>query len=128
MYQRLVPCPSCARHVRAADATCPFCAAALSVDAGARAVPAAPQRLGREAEPRREVVDEASLAPQPSHLVGGQRREALDLRDAARRRALGGRRAAERWRRLAVREEAPGLPHGFFRVLDGGRALAVTGE
>ena len=29
MDTRLLPCPSCARHVRAFEAACPFCAAAL---------------------------------------------------------------------------------------------------
>jgi hypothetical protein len=28
---RLLPCPSCDRHVRASEAACPFCAAALPV-------------------------------------------------------------------------------------------------
>jgi hypothetical protein len=46
MYHPMIPCPSCRRHVRAA-ASCPFCAAALPVDA--RAVPSAGTRLGRGA-------------------------------------------------------------------------------
>lgn len=43
----LVPCPSCSRHVRAAERACPFCAAALPADLGAHAVPAATRRLDR---------------------------------------------------------------------------------
>src|SRR5262245_39461753 len=34
-----VPCPSCSRHVRVAEAACPFCSAALPDDLAARAVP-----------------------------------------------------------------------------------------
>jgi hypothetical protein len=49
MYQPLVPCPSCQRHVLAAEATCPFCAAILPSDLGGRVIPGAPQRLGRAA-------------------------------------------------------------------------------
>ena len=41
MYQPLAPCPGCARHVRVADPTCPFCgasfAAALSPTRGLEA-------------------------------------------------------------------------------------------
>lgn len=43
----LVPCPSCARHVRAAESACPFCATSLPSDLAARAVPPAPRRLER---------------------------------------------------------------------------------
>lgn len=43
-----VPCPSCRRHVRDSDASCPFCAAALPTAAStAPTVPA--RRLGRAA-------------------------------------------------------------------------------
>jgi hypothetical protein len=49
MYQPLVPCPGCDRHVRTTDAACPFCAARLPADLARRAVPSAPQRLGRAA-------------------------------------------------------------------------------
>ncbi len=49
MYEPLIPCPSCARHVRARESACPFCAATLPADPGARAVPATPGRLGRAA-------------------------------------------------------------------------------
>jgi hypothetical protein len=45
----LVPCPSCARHVRAGEGACPFCSSALPVDLAARAVPAATRRLSRVA-------------------------------------------------------------------------------
>lgn len=44
----LLPCPSCARHVRQTESGCPFCGAALALDE----VPARPmptQRLGRAA-------------------------------------------------------------------------------
>ena len=46
MYEPMIPCPSCRRHVKAAGA-CPFCHAALPADA--RAVPAASTRLARGA-------------------------------------------------------------------------------
>ena len=49
MASPLVPCPSCARHVRADETACPFCAAALPADLEARAVPASPRRLSRAA-------------------------------------------------------------------------------
>jgi len=49
MSNALIPCQSCARHVRATESACPFCAAVLPVSARAvqRAVPKA--RLGRAA-------------------------------------------------------------------------------
>lgn len=44
----LLPCPSCARHVRRSETGCPFCGARLSLGAlPERAMPA--QRLGRAA-------------------------------------------------------------------------------
>lgn len=43
----LVPCPSCARHVRASESACPFCASVLPEDLASRTVPAAPRRLER---------------------------------------------------------------------------------
>lgn len=43
----LVPCPSCSRHVRSSEASCPFCATALPESLASRAVPAAPRRLER---------------------------------------------------------------------------------
>lgn len=46
MYEPLIPCPSCRRHVRGAVA-CPFCKTALPGDL--RAVPASSTRLGRSA-------------------------------------------------------------------------------
>ena len=49
MYQPLVPCPSCARHVLASETNCPFCSAALPTDLASHAVPAAGRRLGRAA-------------------------------------------------------------------------------
>lgn len=45
----LVPCPSCQRHVRASEASCPFCASALPAALVAQAVPAATQRMKRAA-------------------------------------------------------------------------------
>lgn len=42
-----VPCPSCRRHVRAGDSSCPFCAASLA--SAGQPVPAASTRLGRGA-------------------------------------------------------------------------------
>lgn len=41
--RRLVPCASCARHLRVSEATCPFCGASVS----SVALRAAPTRLGR---------------------------------------------------------------------------------
>jgi hypothetical protein len=49
MYQPLVPCPACARHVRAVEAQCPFCSHALPRDLAAHAVPGTTQRLSRAA-------------------------------------------------------------------------------
>lgn len=49
MYQPLVPCPSCNRHVRATEAACPFCASALPHDLEERAVPGTTRRLSRAA-------------------------------------------------------------------------------
>jgi len=44
-----IPCPSCRRHVRGSDTTCPFCATALPSDHASRAVPSTTTRLGRGA-------------------------------------------------------------------------------
>ncbi len=41
-----VPCPSCARHVKSSEATCPFCSATLSGQTISR-TPAARRRLER---------------------------------------------------------------------------------
>jgi hypothetical protein len=49
MYQPLVPCPACDRHVRTTHDHCPFCAAALPTDLARHAIPSAPRRLGRAA-------------------------------------------------------------------------------
>jgi len=46
MYEPLVPCPACRRHVRATDHACPFCAGALG---DARPVPGTRARLRRSA-------------------------------------------------------------------------------
>lgn len=46
MYQPLTPCPSCRRHVRAADGACPFCRSAID---SSRVVPSAGKRLARGA-------------------------------------------------------------------------------
>lgn len=48
MNDRLLPCPSCARHVRASDTACPFCASALP-EAPAMAATQSPGRLSRAA-------------------------------------------------------------------------------
>lgn len=47
MSDRLVPCPGCARHVRASSEGCPFCGATLVEAPAPAALPAA--RLGRAA-------------------------------------------------------------------------------
>ena len=44
MYEPLVPCPSCRRHVRSTEQSCPFCASALPDDLAARANPAPANR------------------------------------------------------------------------------------
>lgn len=49
MSASLVPCPSCARHVRVTDARCPFCTSALPASLAQRAVPNTTQRLSRAA-------------------------------------------------------------------------------
>jgi hypothetical protein len=46
MYRPLAPCPSCHRHVRASDGSCPFCGTGLTVVA---TVPSATSRLTRGA-------------------------------------------------------------------------------
>ena len=43
----LAPCPSCARHVRATETACPFCARSLPRGLAARVPPAADVRLTR---------------------------------------------------------------------------------
>lgn len=40
MYHPLCPCSACGRHVRAGEAACPFCRAALPADFSSRARPA----------------------------------------------------------------------------------------
>lgn len=45
---QLLPCPSCARHVRRTESTCPFCSATISL-AGLPARRAPAERLGRAA-------------------------------------------------------------------------------
>jgi hypothetical protein len=42
MSGRLVPCPSCSRHVRAGEGACPFCLASPSEDPGAGPAPLPP--------------------------------------------------------------------------------------
>jgi len=49
MYQPLVPCPACDRHVMATETTCPFCSTALPDNLSERVIPGAPRRLGRAA-------------------------------------------------------------------------------
>lgn len=48
MPVHLLPCPGCARHVRAGEAQCPFCLASIG-DATAPAPPTPIARLGRSA-------------------------------------------------------------------------------
>ena len=45
----LLPCPGCTRHVRAADALCPFCGEALPLSLRSRAPQGPSRRLGRAA-------------------------------------------------------------------------------
>jgi len=45
----LTPCPSCNRHVRVGDATCPFCGTAVTVAPAAASAPVLRGRLGRAA-------------------------------------------------------------------------------
>jgi hypothetical protein len=50
MGNHLLPCPGCARHVRAIDPMCPFCGAALPTSLRQQMVPRVPlKRLGRSA-------------------------------------------------------------------------------
>ncbi len=50
MNPRLLPCPSCARHVRVSEASCPFCTAALPLShRRAGPAPLPKRRLGRAA-------------------------------------------------------------------------------
>ena len=47
---RLLPCPSCARHVRASEDACPFCSAALPAPLASQPMPRSPgTRLSRAA-------------------------------------------------------------------------------
>lgn len=45
----LRPCPTCARHVRASESACPFCAAELGDERPSASVTASGVRLGRAA-------------------------------------------------------------------------------
>jgi hypothetical protein len=45
----LVPCTTCARHVRASEKVCPFCARELPANLAARATPGTNKRLTRAA-------------------------------------------------------------------------------
>ncbi len=49
MYQPLIPCPNCKRHVRAAEEQCPFCAAAFPLPRPQMQVNAPSGRLTRAA-------------------------------------------------------------------------------
>jgi hypothetical protein len=49
MATSLVPCPSCARHVRASERACPFCRSMLPSTLASKAIPGATQRLSRAA-------------------------------------------------------------------------------
>ena len=49
MSQPLVPCPSCARHVRASETACPFCQAELPEGLEAQARPGVARRMSRAA-------------------------------------------------------------------------------
>jgi hypothetical protein len=46
---RLLPCASCARHVRASESACPFCGAALEASATPTAATVPGRRLSRAA-------------------------------------------------------------------------------
>src|SRR5690242_9142883 len=45
----LVPCPSCTRHVKTIESTCPFCKSALPDSLSDAVIPGATQRLSRAA-------------------------------------------------------------------------------
>lgn len=45
----LVPCPSCTRHVKTTEASCPFCASALPASLASAVVAGSTQRLSRAA-------------------------------------------------------------------------------
>lgn len=49
MYQPLAPCPSCSRHIKTTEKTCPFCKGALTDSHADAAIPGATGRLTRAA-------------------------------------------------------------------------------
>src|SRR5262245_63081693 len=49
MYQPLVPCPRCERHIKTTEPACPFCGAVPPSDLAARAIAGPTQRLSRAA-------------------------------------------------------------------------------
>lgn len=66
MSERLLPCPSCNRHIRVSEAQCPFCAGAVPVGFGGGAQRARPApRLSRAA-----LFTLGSLAVTPVACVG----------------------------------------------------------
>ena len=68
----LVPCPSCARHVRVSEAACPFCRGALDESLRAQPAPqAAPARLSRAALYALGAAGTVTLAAACSQSVYG---------------------------------------------------------
>lgn len=49
MTQALAPCPSCSRHIKTTERTCPFCKGALSESIADAALPGATSRITRAA-------------------------------------------------------------------------------
>ncbi|MFO0629585.1 MAG: hypothetical protein U0325_28675 [Polyangiales bacterium] len=49
MYRPLIPCPACARHLRADERRCPFCDVAIADEARAAVAPDTTRRLSRAA-------------------------------------------------------------------------------
>ncbi|HEY3820527.1 MAG TPA: hypothetical protein VGL81_25350 [Polyangiaceae bacterium] len=88
MSQSLVPCPSCARHLRAGGATCPFCDAALPAGFGASARAIGPR--GRPASRAAMLFAAAALAASCGGTTESTTSGSSDAgRDAAREGAAG---------------------------------------
>lgn len=83
----LHPCPACSRHVRATEATCPFCASALPAAPPPRRAP--PRRLGRAAVFAFGGAALAQAAGCYDHHVRGAPVEPPTRRDAGMEASVG---------------------------------------
>ena len=91
MYQPLLPCPACHRHVRATEGHCPFCDAALPEGAAPRLA------AEGESEGLRSIEDIITSA-RKFRLFEQIRQERLDRIVAPHR--IGGRERRDREARL----------------------------